>query len=250
MCQSAENEVLYIVAVDDDDLPTKILVENASNDIPLAMRLGPRPPSLGSVANDLAEHWPADAYAVWADDLLCITNDWDKEVAKAVAETPHGVFWWKNQADQMSLVPIVTEKWRAAAGRIFTEHFPFWYDDCWLYELWIMATDTNIKLLDIRAVDKPTATTGMRELPFWNHFYHAMRATRIEEAKAIAARLGLPEPACGPALKELLDHYSERDEKVLANIMIGNKAETGEPSERYLAAKRRAEELLTLKAAA
>lgn len=250
MCQSGENQVLYIVAVDDDDLPTKLLVQNASNDIPLAMRVGPRPKSLGSVANDLAEHWPADVYCVWADDLLCISYEWDKAVAKAAEETPHGVFWWKSQRDELSLVPIITEKWRAATGRIFTEHFPFWYDDCWLYELWIMATDTNIKMLDIRVVDKPTATTGMRDLSFWNHFYHAMRQTRVEEARAIAAKLGLPPPECGPTIKEFLDHHSERDEKVLASIMVTNKAETDAPSERYLEAKKKAEELLQLKAAA
>lgn len=243
MCLSGENNVWFCVACDDDDTDTQQLLRRMRADMPLNIRIGPRPESLGSVANDLAAHWPADAYAVFGDDLLCVSYGWDALVAKAVRETPHGVFWWTSSSGVETYVPIITEKWRAAAGFIFTEHFPFWFDDLWLQELWIMATQTPPQVLPIKLVDKPQATIRMRELRFWQDFYARMRGERVRHGRQIAAALGIPEPVIGPMLAERLNALTVSDE-FLADIERRNHADTGEPSEMYLRTRARAEELM------
>lgn len=244
LCSSEDHEITFCVAVDDDDEPTKLAVRDMRQSIPIYVRLGPRPESLGSVANDLARAWPADAYAVFADDLLCCTYNWDRVVAKAVEETPHGVFWWTAARDVATFVPIVTEKWRSAAGCIFTEHFPFWYDDLWLHELWIMATDADPISLDIQVIDKPTSTQRMRELRFWHDFYTFMRAERVRSGKRIAAALGFSEPRIGPHLAPRLNAMSIVTDEFLTDIERRNKAETDAPSAVYLKIKERAEHLM------
>lgn len=241
---SDKNTIQFCVACDDDDAATQEALRDIRAKVPLFVRIGPRPETLGSVANDLSDHWPADAYVVWADDLMCATYGWDEEVARALRETPHGVFWWTAARDVATFVPIVSNRWRMAAGRVFTEHFPFWYDDLWLQEVWCMATDTGPISLPIKVVDKPHGTQRMRELRFWHDFYTFMRAERVREGKRIAAALGMSEPIIGAELARRLQEMSVVSDEFLSGIEKTNHAETDAPSESYLAARARAEGLM------
>lgn len=242
--KSEEHEITFCVAVDDDDAQTHETLRRIRARVPTFIRIGPRPDSLGSVANDLSARWPADAYAIWADDLMCASYGWDEHIARALAATPHGIFWWSPARPVATFVPVVSERWRAAAGRIFTEHFPFWYDDLWLQEVWCMATDSGPISIEALVVDKPTETQRMRELRFWHDFYTFMRAERVQEGLRIAAALGLPKPIIGEELRRRLNQMAEVKDEFLEDIMRSNKAETGEPSALYLQAKKRAEELM------
>lgn len=243
-CASGKHEIQFCVACDEDDMPTQEALRALRPKMPLFVRLGPRPETLGSVANDLAAHWPADAYAIWADDLMCVTYGWDEVVAQAVEEKPYGVFWWTPARDEATYVPVVTEKWRAATGFVFTDHFPFWYDDIWLHELWIFATGEDPIALNARVVDKPRETQRMRDLHFWHEFYHGMRPLRVRQAREIAAKLGLGESALTPYIVPRLDAASKVPAGFLEDIEEKNKAETTPPSDAYLRTKARAEKIL------
>ena len=243
-CSSGKHELRFCVACDDDDEPTQVALREMRQHLPIFVRVGPRPDNLGSVANDLSAHWSADAYQVFGDDLMCITNNWDDILAQAVKKTPHGVFWMKSAKDQTSLVPAVTEKWRAAAGGIFTEHFPFWFDDMWLLELWIMATDADPIFLDTLVVDRPHSTHRMRDLQFWSRFFYAMRQGRVDHGSRIASALGLPAPVVGPEFGKRMNKYEPLSAEKSASVELSNKADTGAPSEQYLNIKARAEELM------
>lgn len=244
MTASGEHQVQFCVACDDDDIGTKLFLTKAQTELPIAVRIGPRPESLGSIATDLADHWRADVYAVFGDDMLCLSLDWDKTIAEAVEKTPHGVFWWKDGRGTPTLIPIITEKWRATTGRIFTDLFPFWYDDVWLYELWVMVTDSDPIFLDINALDRPQATIRMRELRFWTEFFHFMRAERLRESREIAKALGLKEPVLGEYTKLFLDQHMLEDEDEIQDIMRRNKAESTPPDAAYNRAKERAVDLM------
>ena len=244
MCESGENEVHYCVACDDDDQDTREFLHAARMELPINARIGPRPDNLGGVANDLALHWPADVYQVFGDDLLCITYGWDRNLADAARKTPHGVFWMRSARKDESLVPAVTEKWRAAAGGIFTEHFPFWFDDLWLIELWVMATDADPIYVENVVVDKPVSTHRMRDLEFWARFFYSMRQNRVEHGREIARNLGFPSPKIGQEFANRMNRYEPLSAAFSAKVELSNKAETGEPSEQYLMMKARAQELL------
>jgi len=248
MCESGEHDVRYRVACDDDDPDTGDFLRVARMELPIDVRFGPRPDNLGSVANDLAAHWPADVYQVFGDDLLCITYGWDKNLAAAVEKTPHGVFWMKSARNDESLVPAVTEKWRAAAGGIFTEHFPFWYDDLWLIELWVMATDADPIYLENTVLDKPTHTHRMRDLAFWSRFFIHMRQTRVEHGREIARNLGFPAPIIGQEFANRMNKYEPLSAEFAAKVELSNKAETTPPSAAYLRMKARAENLMRIAA--
>lgn len=217
--------------------------------IPITNRVGPRQTTMGGAINDMAAYAAgqgAEVYVVINDDILCLSANWDQTIAEAVEKVPHGVFWWgcDPSMSQDALYPVVTEKWRSAAGGIFTDYFPFWYDDLCLAELWLMATDSEALRLDCQIIDRPVKTTRMRELRFWQQVYTRTRVLRETQARDIAAKLGLPSPECTTHVSKLMTARLKAvpDEKL--DDIERTQGETTAPDAAYLEAKANAEKLL------
>jgi hypothetical protein len=242
--ESWKHRIHYGVICDDDDIATIVCCQKLKEVMPLAYRIGSRQETMGASINDMAKFMPADVYLVINDDILCLSPDWDKVISEAVEKTPHGIFWWKNACPMDALYPIVTEKWRQAAGGIFSENFPFWYDDLCLVELWAMTTQTDQLRLDISIADKPIKTQRMRDLKFWQKVYTETRKQRVKQSIEIAEKLGLPKPTIGEALAERLTAaLVSMDDERLTQIEK-NQGETSEPDSAYLRAKEKAQRLL------
>lgn len=246
--ESGRHQVKYCVISDDDDPETAAFCAAAKH-IPITNRVGPRQTTMGGAINDMAEYASsqgAEVYTVINDDVLCLSANWDQTIAEAVEKTPHGVFWWgcDPSMTQDALYPVVTEKWRKAAGGIFTDYFPFWYDDLCLAELWLMATDSEALRLDCQIIDKPVRTTRMRELRFWQQVYTKTRVLREKQARDIAGALGLPVPECTVHVSKLMTARLKAvpDEKL--DEIERTQGETSAPDDAYLMAKANAEELL------
>lgn len=245
--ESGKHQVRYCVISDDDD-PATAEWCSAAKHIPITNRVGPRQTTMGGAINEVAEYFSdhADAYTVINDDILCMSANWDDTIAKAVEATPHGVFWWgcDESMEQDALYPIVTEKWRQAAGGVFTDYFPFWYDDLCLAELWLMTTDAEAIRLDCKIIDRPVMTTRMREVKFWQQVYTQTRVLRVQQAYQVAERLGLPKPQGAVHVGKLMTSHlkSVPDEKL--DAIEKNQGETAPPDAAYLEARARAEELL------
>lgn len=254
--ESGKNEVSYGVVCDSDDPATIGTAKMLSTHMPVAIKVNERPLSLGWMVNDMADHMPADVYLSLADDTLVLTPGWDEKIAEAWRENPKGVWWWKPHSEQRPvLYAIVSDQWKQAAGRIFTDYFPFWYDDLWLLSVWILAVEGPMLTVDATIMDCPMATTRMRDLRFWHNFYLAMNPMRIKQAKEIAMKLGFPQSrlvgaavglpnlSISEALAErLCDTPKEFDESM--EKIVENQGDKEPPTAAYLAAKARAELLL------
>lgn len=254
--ESKKNEVTYGVVCDDDDPATIGTCKSLQAHMPLAYMVNKRGPSLGKMVNDMAEHMPADVYLSLGDDSLCLTPKWDQKIEVAWKEQPKGVYWWTpEREDQQVLYAIVSEEWRKAAGRIFTDYFPYWYDDIWLLTVWIMATEGPMLAVDARIMDCPTTTHRMRDLRFWHSFYLAMAPERIKQAKEMAEKLGFPQSklvgasvglpnlSITEALCERLSVTPKEFEETMENIEA-NQGDKDAPTESYMKAKARAELIL------
>ncbi len=187
MLESREHEVTYAIGVDSDD-PASIeaaarVVQNRRASLTIFERL----PSLGAYHNELAARVPADVYTTLGDDVICIAPRWDAAIATAVEVNPKGIWWWACPPEREAIYPIVTEAWRVAAGRIFTDLFPCWYDDVWLREVAMMVTGGDVpRMAGAALIDCPMPTTRMRDLLFWDDFFHVCRPARLAEARKIA----------------------------------------------------------------
>jgi hypothetical protein len=244
--ESGEHEINYVVAADDDDQAT---IDFVNGEIPnhkgLRLRVGPRDTTLGGLINKTANENPADVYLVINDDILVLSYQWDKTIAEAVEKTPYGVFWWKNATPEEVLFPIVTEAWRAASGGIFTDHYPFWYDDLCLTELWMMTTSQENIVLPVYVCDRPrTVTHRMRDLVFWQEVYKKTRVLRVQKAHEMAEKLGLEKPQAALQIGLLMQNHMKRVSDEWIQSIENMQGDPASPDQAYLDAKKRAEDLI------
>lgn len=241
--ESGKHEVTYGVACDSDDAATIGACEILKPRLRLCHHVLDRTPSLGGRVNMLAELIPGDVYCSVADDALCMTQDWDERISEAYTKNDDGVWWWRSYYKEDALYAIVSEKWRVAAGQMFTDYFPYWYDDIWLLELWVLASECPFVYVDAKIADCPKGTTRMRDMPFWHDFWHFMRPSRIKHAKEIAAKLGWPEPVCADIMaivigRPVADFVNNMDK------IEASQGDQGPPDLNYIKAKSRAQEIM------
>lgn len=242
--ESGANTVRYIVGCDLDDPETiSAAMDMWKAGLPVMPVVGPRGPSLGALANRLAEKHPADVYVSMGDDIEVLTDGWDATIAEAWRKQPDGLWWWC--AANGATLAIVSDKWHAAAERLYTNYFPFWYDDMWLIEVQRYATGRVGDRLDIWVADKGVGFSHrMRDLPFWDEFFWSRREERKAEGAKIADRLGWP-------LIASLDGLDlERNPDFDPAALEAKQGDPRPPTPEYLAALARARTLMPQKEAA
>ena len=244
--QSGKHEVTYGVICDEDDPETaKLCAALQAEGVPVAYTNGPRAPSLGGMINRMAELLPGDVYVGINDDVLCLTRNWDDVIAQAVDKTPHGVFWWESDCEQQVLFPIITHRWKEANGGLFTDFFPFWYDDLCLVELWTMTTSQENIILPIRICDRPrTRTHRMRELKFWQKVYNGTRKLRVAKSYEIAEKLGLEKPQAPHHIATLLNLHMKRVNDTWIQHIEDTQGDPSPPDAAYLKKREEAERML------
>ncbi len=242
---SGRHMISYVLGIDHDDQVTQQAAANFSHP-PFSVQpvLGDKPAGMGELFNRLMNSSDADAYVHITDRTHFLTPRWDVIVEQAVAKVPHGVFWLTHPDLPTSCIfPVITRRWLDAAGAVFTDYFPFWFDDTWLAETWLFATGVAPMMLPVQAWRQPHKTAKLRDLEFWYRFFFALRPERMQVARDIARKLGLA-AVNQDGIRRAME---QSDAQLLARVpqieaeygMPG-----GEPDGGYLAAKARAEVML------
>lgn len=246
--ESGNHAVTYIVGCDADDPATigmcQMLVLGSPKGGPVRVRCFERTGSLGAMVNQMSLDVPGDVYCSLCDDVLVTTAGWDEKIAAAWLAKPDGVWWWKTDEKRPATYAIVSEKWRAAAGRIFTDYFPFWWDDIWLMKVWMLASEGPWLHVDAWLEDRPAATLNMRDLRFWSDFYMSQKGARLADAERIREALGWPRTIDAQRFSDEIDKLAPEFwatcEKIEADQ--GETAKPAAPS--YLRSKARAESMM------
>jgi hypothetical protein len=230
--ESGAHDVQYVIGCDaDDDQTVEMAMALLKGGFPVVPRIGKRQASLGGLVNLMAEKCPADVYCSLGDDVRVMTQGWDEVIGAAWRKEPDGLWWWCCSND--ATFAIVSEGWRAAAGRIFTDYFPFWYDDLWLIEVQRYVLGRKGDRLDCWIADRAPGTHRMRDLAHWDAFFWSRREERKEQARMICERLGKPFVDPGDLLD--LKPNAAFDDAAKAAIQDKQGAK-GPPTPEYLAA--------------
>lgn len=249
MLASGRHDIDYVVACDFDDVVTQreigringAFVDSTAH-LPVVMVCNKQRNTLGSAWNDAVRQNDSDVYALITDRALCITPEWDLYIADAIKKDDTRVTWWTTSAGPV--IPIVPNKWIEAAGQLYTDYFPFWFDDTWLMELSALVHGLPIYAVQASCFirKKNPVTKRMRDLRLWMDFFIAKRPERKEHARKIREKLGLPKPNMAPVeeyFRESDDMWAKEWQKWEAIA-----GDSSEPDAGYLEAKGKAEEFL------
>ncbi len=237
---SRKHEITYVVGYDHDDPETAGALYTLMIKVPnvkgfCTVRIG----SLGQMANLMAEAYPADVYCSLCDDVEVLSPNWDDAIYRSWSAYPAGLWWWRTLKERPATYAIVSDIWFRAAGKIFTDYFPFWWDDVWLMQVWHMASGGPALAVDALLDDKAFATTRMRDLLFWSDFYTSRKDERRQQAAAMARALGW-------SAKQIDDNVCDVRAEFLAQATTieQRQGDKGPPSPEYIRAKKRAEALM------
>lgn len=185
-----KNEIQYCIGLDDDDVQSVTIMQNLPKEWNVIISMQERPGSLGSIYNRLAQENPADIYALFADDLFPLCPHWDHALTVAISQYPDRILAWNDMIQPgLPTYPIIPHSWYKDAG-LFTEHFPFWFDDTWLTEVYKMATGLDIVIpQQLRIAGRKGKTERMRDMPFWWDFFARTRSVRVRQAFKISAEM-------------------------------------------------------------
>lgn len=267
---SARDPDLVIVAirVDHDDEATIAAINRAKEKFRVVMVKGPRPKSPGRELTTLTEIVNADYYHVMNDDTFPLQWGWDRHTSAyqelfgefgMAGWCPTPPRWKDGRPGYAGDYPVFTRKWIDAAEEVFTDRFPFWFMDlgtCHVYEMVFghkpyPLFDADYHLPVHLAARKSGPTSRFRDYDFWCQYFFALMPERIEKARTIAERLGVPHHITPEKIAEL-NHRAWQtlieDPGMVTAVQV--LADPSPPDPSYLQAKAEAEaHMLILKAA-
>jgi len=204
-----------------------------------------RPLGLGDLHNAMAAHAPEDAaFMLWSDRLHVITPGWDQVLALACMQFPKRVLWLDSVHLQGAGQFILPPAWRAAQGAPCPGLYPAWFEDTAVEEMDAFVHGFPRVAIDAKCAGaRKLPTHRLRDLPFWIELFAATRPQRIEDSRRIADALGMK---WQPRLQEA-DYFLKRDRSFLgrAEQLERECGDPGPADETYLAAKARAEAIMT-----
>lgn len=240
---SGRHEIEFIVCCDDDDYETQKELSN------YRLSIAPAPVALGEIWNRGAREIDADIICPIIDDSYIAAPDWDQLIVSMLERLPPAakLLGWNDRANPgLMTLPILGADWYRAAG-LYPGWFPYWFYDTWVAEVYSFVNG-SLPLLpsELLLVAKKGKTQRMRDLGFWWDFYSRLRPERLEEAKRIRAHFNVAEPD----LKPVIDYWEARDNHfrpllpAMEAVMSDGSSQL--PTERYIQAKRAAEEKLRM----
>ena len=240
--ESDKQSILYSVVADAGDVDTihatemvaKKRMEGSASAVECAVK--DLDMNLNRFINNLSDEEDGELTMVLCDDVLPLTTHWDWSAS--LIKSP--LFGWKELNNPNSFTyPCIQKIWRELTGYVLCDRFPFWFADSWHAEVFQMAMDVPVPIIDGLVLGgRRGVTRGFRDLPFWLDYWIATRKERIAEAKKIKG---------GEIDRRVIDGFEMIDQIHRQNMEQYNQwhqPPESPPSERYLAALAEANEWL------
>lgn len=251
---SGQHEIVFVVALDSDDIASQSFFNINYPGIILSVE--PRPEGYGALWNrcaTLAEVSDADVFVALSTDIFITAPNWDQLIGMGLQKSPikEALIAWNDPvAPGLANQIIFSKEWVAHNG-MFPEHFPFWFIDTWVDEVFSFATGSTIPIIqELTVTGKRGRTMRLRELDFWWPYFSARRGERMTQARIIQHRLMIEATQSG--IDTVRKHWERRDEsfKPMYDSFQKSIGDPGEPTPEYLSIKAKAEQWMKDNAAA
>lgn len=241
--RSLQHEVRFRIGIDEDDQVSLDACANLSAECTIDPVVGPQPVARGEIENRLLRgSTDADIVTMLTDRTFCITPGWDDALARGVTEQPKRLLWWSCPDDNGCVMPIIPRAWREAADNVWSpEIFPFWFDDTWNQQIDLMLYGLPSLKIVTNYSGHRAKTKRARDFGFWINLFNELLPHRVEQAKVIGERLGVPFQPREDVMKYIGQHY----QTLMKNIPVLEQhfGDNVDPGPGYVEAKARAEKL-------
>lgn len=243
---SGRNLVDYVVRIDSDDNETYRIMAALKSTFGCRVIVGPRPVTLAQSWNECVADQEWDACAIMADKHLCLTRHWDDYIRIVLSERKEAGCRWHLVETPEETALILSRKWYDLKKQVLPEHFPFWFAERWQMEVHMLAFENRgvPLVVDMPLSEPRLKTQGLRDLEFWFDFFAKTRPIRVREALELAFEFGWTKPV---DTSDQLREMEKADALQIPRIPLyyQTRGEASEdPSEQYMEARKRAENLL------
>ncbi|MEP7208865.1 MAG: hypothetical protein ABI920_18170 [Casimicrobiaceae bacterium] len=251
------DDVVLVVGVDDDDAPTREFAGRCRSRVEIFWSVGPRELTLGRLWNRLAAGpHDCDILAMFTDDYVMATRGWDQQYRRAASVMPFGfgTAWPIDplHPPNFCTAPVITRRMMERMGFFVPPWFPYWFHDIWLEEVGAFVACRLPLPARMAAPDGRGLTRGMRDLAFWAQLFDATRPLRLQLAHRLLDEMYAGQEHLKVSLRFAMQgvamfyqrRMSSLADPARAAVIEQRHAAAGEPSTRYLAARKEAESLI------
>ncbi len=240
-----------VIGLDDDDPIGLAFGDSPSPNVRVIT--GPRHDTLGALFNTLAAEAKGDWLMAMGDDYVMDTPNWPAILLNCGKQLPRnvGVMFAKDpHHPNFTTIFCVHRNTYNKVGYFAAPFFPYWFVDTWWDEI---AELTGIKMempIDVSLPDGRGETQGLRDFPFWLQVFNYSRPMRLKDSLAM---LKLAFADGDPYPKQILADIQNRQNHCAARVAHLSSLERqakigagvkGEPTERYLRAKAKGQDLI------
>lgn len=194
----APERISCYLYVDDDDLETQAFVQSPACQqfrLRLQAHVGPRTGSNGVMYNQLYQLYPPQEGLVCAfpDDYQVTTPGWDRLMDEVRERFPDEIFMGYFDANTMDPDAVVLQafgqRWLQITGGLFTDHFPYWFDDTWVGDVGELVQ--RKVPLGIRALpqERDYQTQRLVRSAFWIRYYYHLLDERVAQAELLRSHI-------------------------------------------------------------
>ena len=199
-----KDKIEFWIYVDNDDRPTLDLINSDWDKgigIEINWHIGPRPITHGAAFTEL---WNISSNAGicmgFSDDYVVHTSNWDVAIRETFRSIPNDRIAIGHLSDP--LMPkggitfmVETAEWINQVKHFVIPYFPYWFGDTWLQQIAEMVDRkyaVPVKVWPMGGVKGKT--NRLWDLPFWDNFFNALLAERVESAMGIIDKLTIDDP--------------------------------------------------------
>ncbi|MBL7145177.1 MAG: glycosyltransferase, partial [Phycisphaerae bacterium] len=230
---NADGIDVWIYVDNDDDITNEYISSKAYLKYPFKINwvLGERTLSMGQMANILRQKCTTNPgiYMTFVDDYILTSNNWDGAIRDTFNRYSDGIVLGyipdPHSGPEQVTITILSAQWTNVTGKIFTEFFPFWYDDTWLDQVSQMVQrKTKIEIGTEAIGGNIGKTPRLKNLPFWNRFFNNLMDKRLEDANLLLKAI-YPQDCLGyqQSVKEaerLAKSFTGKKEKVTKDYLL------------------------------
>lgn len=181
-------------AIDEGDRAAAAVLAELGERLPFAVHaVEVGPPTSNGVFLNLPRAVCTSNPGIWgfiSDKVQIRTRGWDEMVRRTFRGVPDGILFVHGHDGHpdFGAFGFLGARWTNITGRMFTDEFPYWFDDVWINDV-AGLIGRRVALPIILEMEMGVAR-HLHNALFWAHYYASIFPDRVDEGLRLLAAMG------------------------------------------------------------